>query len=61
MAKLKIISNNKGRDTLSRTIRMSGKTYDEVVAIAEETHLSFNNIVNQMIEYALKNIDRSKK
>lgn len=59
MNKLKIVANNKCKDTLSRTIRMSGKTYDDITALAEEYHISFNSIVNQMIEYALENLEKN--
>ena len=55
--KLKIKSNQKGKDTITRTIRMSGKTYDNICMIAEKNKISFNNVVNQIIEYGLKNIE----
>lgn len=57
MEKLKIISNNKGRDTITRTIRMSGKTYDKICSLAEQNEISFNSVVNQIIEYGLRNLD----
>ena len=57
MSKLKIVSNNKGKDTITRTIRMSGETYDSIAALAEEDHISFNSVVNQILEYGLDNLD----
>lgn len=57
MEKLKIIANNKNKDTITRTIRMSGKTYDKITAVAEKNNISFNSVVNQIIEYGLKNLD----
>ncbi|MBQ8380202.1 MAG: hypothetical protein IJX34_05240 [Clostridia bacterium] len=57
MEKLKIIANNRNKDTITRTIRMSGKTYDRITAVAEKNNISFNSVVNQIIEYGLKNLD----
>lgn len=57
MEKLKIKANNRNKDTITRTIRMSGKTYDKICAVAEKNEISFNSVVNQIIEYGLKNLD----
>ena len=57
MEKLKIIANNRNKDTITRTIRMSGKTYDRITAVAEKNNISFNSVVNLIIEYGLKNLD----
>ena len=43
MGKLKIIVNNKGKDTIARTIRMSGETFDRITLIAEQKGISFNS------------------
>ena len=51
MGKLKIIVNNKGKDTIARTIRMSGETFDRITLIAEQKGISFNNLANQLLEY----------
>ncbi len=56
MDKLEIIVNNKTKDSITRTIRMSGNTYDKIANIAESKGISFNNVVNQLIEYALNNL-----
>lgn len=56
MSKLEIVVDNKTKDSITRTIRMSGETYDKIATIAEEKGISFNNVVNQLIEYALKNL-----
>ncbi len=56
MGKLEIVVDNKTKDSITRTIRMSGKTYDKIAAIAEEKGISFNNVVNQLIEYGLNNL-----
>ena len=34
MGKLKIVVNKKGKDTIARTIRMSGVTFDKITIIA---------------------------
>ncbi len=57
MGKLKIVINNKTKDSITRTIRMSGETYDKIAAIAEKKGISFNNVINQLIEYGLNNLD----
>lgn len=57
MNKLKIEKNNKSNDTITRTIRMSGKTFDKISELAEKNELSFNSVVNQIIEYGLENLD----
>ncbi|MCX8075166.1 MAG: hypothetical protein N2749_06235 [Clostridia bacterium] len=57
MEKLKILGNNKNDDTITRTIRMSGSTYDKITQLSEKNSISFNAVVNQILEYGLKNID----
>lgn len=57
MNKLKIINFTKGNDTITRTIRISGKAFDKINELAEKNNLSFNNIINQIIEYGLENLE----
>lgn len=57
MEKLKIINTLKSNDTITRTIRMNGKTFDKINELAEKNHLSFNNVTNQILEFGLKNLD----
>lgn len=57
MEKLKIIKEQNGNDTITRTIRMSGTTFDKIIALAEKNEISFNSAINQIIEYVLKNLD----
>lgn len=38
------------KETLTRTIRISGKVYDEICEIAELNDISFNSVVNQILE-----------
>ena len=57
MGKLKIKTDIKRNDTITRTIRVSGATFDKVNALAEKHNLSFNSVVNQILEYGLDNIE----
>ena len=57
MKKLKIKNNSKSKDTVTRTIRISGVTFDKIEKLADENNLSFNSVVNQIIEYGLENIE----
>ncbi len=61
MEKLKIANKQKATDTIARTIRISGKTFDKIADIAEENNISFNNVINQIIEYGLNNLEDTKK
>ena len=60
MEKLKITGNQKSNDTVTRTIRMSGKNFDKINEIAEKNTISFNSVVNQIIEYGLNNLDENQ-
>ena len=57
MKKLKIEKSSKNNDTITRTIRMSRTTFDQINELAEKNNLSFNNVVNQLIEYGLNNLE----
>ena len=57
MDKLKIECNEKNKDTITRTIRMSGSSFDKITKLAEKNHLSFNAVINQIIEYGLDNLE----
>ena len=56
MKKLEIKKRTKSNDTITRTIRISGDAFDKIVELAEKNGLSFNSVVNQIIEYGLENI-----
>ena len=56
MEKLQFKSRQRGCDTITRTIRMNGETFDRITKIAEENNISFNSVVNQIIEYGIKNL-----
>ena len=57
MRKLKIERSSKANDTVTRTIRISGKTFDKINKLAEKNELSFNSVINQIIEYGLPNLE----
>lgn len=57
MDKLKIIKNQKSNDTITRTIRISGTTFDKINELANKNNLSFNNVINQIIEFGLTNLE----
>lgn len=57
MEKLKIKKPQKSNDTVTRTIRMNGKTFDKINELAEKNYLSFNSVINQIIEYGLQNLE----
>ena len=56
MEKLKIVNSFKRDDTITRTIRISGKTFDKISELAEKNNISFNSVVNQIIEFGLENL-----
>ncbi len=57
MKKFKIKNTSKSNDTITRTIRISGSTFDKIAELAEKNKLSFNNVINQIIEYGLENLE----
>lgn len=57
MDKLKIENNSKANDTITRTIRISGATFDKITELAEKNKISFNSVINQIIEYGLSNLE----
>ena len=59
MEKLKIQKSAKTNDSVTRTIRISGSTYDKINQLADENEISFNCVVNQIIVYGLQNIEQN--
>ena len=57
MEKLKILNFSKRNDTITRTIRISGKTFDKINDLAEKSNISFNSVINQIIEFGLENLE----
>lgn len=60
MGKLKIKKEIKRNDTITRTIRLSGEIFDKISSLAEKNDISFNNVINQIIEYGLQNLDETE-
>lgn len=56
MGKLKIVKNIKSKNTITRTIRIDGSKFDRINDLAEKNDMSFNSVVNQIIEFGLDNI-----
>jgi len=54
MEKFEISKEESKQKTVNRTVRLKGETYDKLFELSEETGVSFNKIVNQALEYALK-------
>lgn len=57
MGKLRIEKSLKNNDTITRTIRISGTTFDKINELADKNNLSFNSVINQIIEYGLNNLE----
>lgn len=57
MEKLKIKKEQKSSETVTRTIRMSGATFNKISELAEKNEISFNSVINQIIEYGLNNLE----
>ena len=57
MEGFRIDTNDEKISSVSRTIRIKAETFDKINEINMKTGVSFNKIVNQCIEYALKNYE----
>lgn len=57
MEKLTIKKDQKNNDTVTRTIRISGTTFDKINELAEKNEISFNSVINQIIEFGLNNLE----
>ena len=58
MEKLKIQKSVKTNDSITRTIRISGSTFDKISQLADENEISFNCVINQIIIYGLQNLEQ---
>lgn len=56
MDNLKIEKSAKTNDSVTRTIRISGTTFDKISQLADENDVSFNCVINQIIEFGLKHL-----
>ena len=57
MEKLTIKKDQKNNDTVTRTIRISGTTFDKINELAERNEISFNSVINQIIEFGLQHLE----
>ena len=57
MEKFKINTDIDRIQSINRTIRLKAEHFDKITLLSEETGVSFNKIINQCIEYALKNME----
>jgi len=56
MAKFKIDKNKINSKTINRSIRLKEETFVKLVELSEGNDVSFNKVVNECIEYALKHM-----
>lgn len=56
MDKLEIKKSAKANNSVTRTIRISGANFDKINELAEKNEISFNCVVNQIIDFGLHNI-----
>jgi len=61
MEKLKIERAEPKIKTLNRTIRIKVEVFDAITELSEKTDVSFNKLINQILEYGLANLDESEK
>ena len=57
MEGFRIDTSDEKISSVRRTIRIKAETFDKINEINMKTGVSFNKIVNQCIEYALKNYE----
>lgn len=60
MEKLKIEKSSKTRNSVTRTIRISGATFDKISELADKNEVSFNCVINQIIEFGLSNLENDQ-
>lgn len=56
---LEITGRYPRKDSITRTI--SGSSFDKIFQIAEKNEISFNNVINQIIEFGLKHVEDEDK
>lgn len=54
---LRITGRCPRKDSITRTIRISGTAFDKISQIAEKNEISFNNVINQVIEFGLAHVE----
>lgn len=56
---LKIEKSTKTNKSITRTIRISGDTFDKISDLAEKHETSFNCVINQIIVFGLNHINEN--
>lgn len=56
MEKLIIKKDVEKISSINRTIRLKPEYFDKLTELSEKNDISFNKVVHQCIEYALKNL-----
>lgn len=44
----------------SKTIRLSTETIEKIQHLADQNNLSFNNVIQQMVKFALENMEKTE-
>ena len=57
MEKLVIKPNEEKIKSINRTIRIKPEVFDKLMEISENTGVSFNKVIVQCLDYALKNLE----
>ena len=57
MNKLEIKKSAKASNSVTRTIRISGTNFDKINELADKNDISFNCVINQIIEFGLNNLE----
>ena len=57
MGKLVIKPDEEKMASINRTIRIKPEVFDKLMDIGEKTGVSFNKVVTQCLDYALKNLE----
>ncbi|MEG1778538.1 MAG: hypothetical protein RR263_00430 [Oscillospiraceae bacterium] len=56
MNDFKIISDKEKISSINKTIRIRPEVFDKITELSEKHDISFNRVVNQCLDYALKNL-----
>ena len=55
-----VINTKKSKvDSINRTIRIKAECFDRLMELSEKSGISFNNLINQCLDYAMANLDES--
>ena len=60
MDKFRITKEGQDKDSINRTIRFRGSTYDKLMTLVDKTNISFNRLVNEAIQFALDRLEEDE-